>query len=184
MASLTEPSYIIYDSAVENHEPNSILGIEDGLTSKGQKFQDPRNASSLGDLFVDFLDNYIPREKAESPDEHKSPGSWLRAIARLQGSHTSLDLAMSALSMVRLGRKRGDEELRREGTATYGRALRWLQDILSNDTLIFEEQTLASCITLSIFEASTLSRYDYMLLTVWIGARSLGREYLWMGKPC
>jgi len=91
---------------------------------------------------------------------------------------------MSALSMVRLGRKRGDEELRREGTATYGRALRWLQDILSNDTLIFEEQTLASCITLSIFEASTLSRYDYMLLTVWIGARSLGREYLWMGKPC
>jgi hypothetical protein len=105
-------------------------------------------------LFGNFLDKYIPRDEAELQNGHRVQVSWLQAIDPSQVKDGSLDLAILALSLVCLGRKHGDERLRREGTANYGRALHRLQDILSHHSLLFEEQTLASCMALSTFEAS------------------------------
>jgi hypothetical protein len=105
-------------------------------------------------LFVNFLDNYIPRQQAELQNGHKIQVSWLQAIDPSQFNDDSLDLAILALSLVCLGRKHGDETLRLEGTANYGKALHRLQDILSQHNLLLEEQTLASCMALSNFEAS------------------------------
>lgn len=121
----------------------------DTATPQSQELQCTRYALSLSlsELFVNFLDNYIPREAAKQI-------SWLQAIEPSQVNDASLDLAILALSLVCLGRKHGDERLRHEGTANYGRALHRLQDILSHHSLLLEEQTLASCMALSTFEAS------------------------------
>lgn len=134
--------------------PCSSPETDDTATSKSQTLQCTRPALSLSELFVSFLDNYIPREEDEPPNRHKVQVSWLQAIEPSQGNDASLDLAISALSLVCLGRKHGDERLRLEGAANYGRALRRLQDSLSQHSLLLEEQTLASCMALSTFEAS------------------------------
>ncbi|OAL40455.1 hypothetical protein AYO20_00191 [Fonsecaea nubica] len=127
------------------------------ITSQDQKFEGLRNTAGLAEVFVDFLANYIPRREEEEGEEgeERDTGlqnakktqqvSWLQAIdpSSLENS-ASLDLAILALSLSCLGRRHGDERLRREGTANYGRALRRLQDILSHHSLLLEEQTLAS----------------------------------------
>ncbi|TVY41895.1 putative membrane protein [Lachnellula subtilissima] len=82
------------------------------------------------------------------------PVSWLQTVQNTGnvGNNTSLPLAITALSLVRLGRKHQNVELQNEGMAVYGQALEGIQAILSSDDLIFEEQTLASCMTLLVFE--------------------------------
>ncbi|OAP54953.1 hypothetical protein AYL99_10653 [Fonsecaea erecta] len=145
--------------------PCSTPETDDGATSTDQKLQSPRDKPSLAELFANFLDNYIPQEEAKLQNGHKVPVSWLQAIDPSRVNDDSLDLAILALSLVCLGRKYGDERLRHEGTANYGRALRRLQDILSHHSLLFEEQTLASCMALSTFEASApSSEYVYRTL--------------------
>jgi hypothetical protein len=129
--------------------PNS----RDIVRPKKQGPQNPGNgASQASDLFLDLLYNYFPEEVREN-NSYETPGSWLQAIGPLRRRHSSLDLARSALSMVHLGRNRGNERLLREGMAKYGRVLKDLQNILASDSLALEEQTLASCMTLTIFEA-------------------------------
>ncbi|KIW81894.1 hypothetical protein Z517_04920 [Fonsecaea pedrosoi CBS 271.37] len=137
------------------------------ITPQDQNIEGIRHAAGLAEVFIDFLANYIPRRKEEGEEgegeghdtrlqnEQKTQQvSWLQAIdpSSLENS-ASLDLAILALSLSCLGRRHGDERLRREGTANYGRALRRLQDSLSHHSLLLEEQTLASCMALSIFEA-------------------------------
>ncbi|KIW09949.1 hypothetical protein PV08_11725 [Exophiala spinifera] len=114
----------------------------------------------LSDVFVRFLDNYIPRDQPLVPTGHRPQLSWLQAITPPRANDASLDSAILALSLVCLGRKHGDERLRREGTANYGRALHRLQDILSRGNLLFEEQTLASCMALSTFELLEVSGHN------------------------
>ena len=162
LTSLTELSFKVYGSSnsiSEDNDPISrgILDLGNGLIARDPKLRDPGSAANLTDLFLNFLSNYVPKEEqVDSQSVHyiKTPVSWLQAIVPLQRSHTSLDLAMSALSMVGLGRKCGDGHLLSQGLAHYGRALSDLQNALSSETLVLEEQTLASCMTLSIFEVS------------------------------
>lgn len=82
------------------------------------------------------------------------PVSWLQSLMPLQGTNHSLDLAMSALSLVRLGRDTNNGSLRHEGLANYGKALEGLHDILANEKFVFEDQTLASCMILLVFEVN------------------------------
>ena len=102
--------------------------------------QNPGNgASQVADMFPNFPDTYFPEEIREN-NNYETPGSWLQAIGPLRRRHSLLDLALSALSMVRLGRNRGNEQLQREGVAKYGRVLKDLQNILASDSLALEEQ--------------------------------------------
>ncbi|EXJ84468.1 hypothetical protein A1O3_05136 [Capronia epimyces CBS 606.96] len=155
LASLTDLRTITTGSAYDI-TPCRTPETDDSVTSKSQKLQCTRRALSLSELFDNFLDNYIPTE-AELQNGHKVQVSWLQAIdpSQVPLNDASLDLAILALSLVCLGRKYGDERLRYEGTANYGRVLHRLQDILSHHSLLLEEQTLASCMVLSTFEAST-----------------------------
>lgn len=151
MASLTDLLTINTGSSYDltpGSTPETVTSL------KSQQLQCRSQALSLSESFVDFLDNYIPREDDELENEHKVQVSWLQAIDPSQPNEASLDLAILALSLVCLGRTHGDEMLRREGTANYGRALHQLQGILSHHSLLLEEQTLASCMALSTFEAS------------------------------
>ncbi|KIW28976.1 uncharacterized protein PV07_04827 [Cladophialophora immunda] len=156
LTSLTD-LHTINAGSVFDPTPCSTPETDDTTTSKSQNVQGPRQAPSLSELFVDFLDNYIPRGEAVLQDGRKGQVSWLQAIDPSLVNDASLDLAIFALSLVCLGRKHGDESLRREGAATYGRALHRLRDILSHHRLLFEEQTLASCMALSTFELLEVS---------------------------
>jgi hypothetical protein len=123
LAPLTQASAIIYSAGVTEGDPKQV------------RERTPEDTSNLMELFF-----YLP------------PVSWLQALAPLQGTNSSFDIAMSALSMVRFGRQSGNEKLRREGLTYYGKALEGLQKVLSNEELVFEEQTLAASMTLSVFE--------------------------------
>ncbi|KIV96571.1 hypothetical protein PV10_00419 [Exophiala mesophila] len=133
---------------------------EDGTPNSNRQMLPSIRPPRPPDSFVSFINNYIPREEGNLHIEHRSQVSWLQAIDPSQEYGASLDLAISALSLVSLGRKHGDVELRREGRASYGRALRQLQDILSQNRLLFEEQTLASCMALYTFELLEVSGED------------------------
>ncbi|KAK5043626.1 hypothetical protein LTR84_011340 [Exophiala bonariae] len=117
---------------------------------------DPPNpatdVSQVPDSSPDLLFNSIPEEVRKNIS-YGGPGSWLQAIGQLRRKNTLLYLAMSALSMVRLGRVLGSERIYSDGVAKYGRVLKDLQHILASDSLVMEEQNLASCMTLTIFEA-------------------------------
>ncbi|EXJ93040.1 hypothetical protein A1O3_01596 [Capronia epimyces CBS 606.96] len=148
--SLTElASTICSHSIVEDNDPSSIGERRQPLALKSQRLQD---------LFLNFLKVYFPEEKAEWLDNNNTtPASWLTTFDPLQRSGTSLDLALSALSLVRLGRQCGNERLQSEGLTKYGRALKDLQNILSSGNLVLQEQTLASCMALSLFEVLEVS---------------------------
>ncbi|KEF51725.1 uncharacterized protein A1O9_12360 [Exophiala aquamarina CBS 119918] len=115
-----------------------------------------RSVSQTSELFLNYLYNYLLKEARED-DNYQTPVSCLQAIGPLRRRNSSLDLAMSALSMVRLGRNCGNEQLHSEGVANYGRVLKDLQNILSSDSRALDEQTLASCMILSLFEATEVS---------------------------
>jgi hypothetical protein len=149
---MTEPSFIEYD--------HSELHLKQGARNVNTKSsileQSEKVSTSLSQLFEHFLSDYIPQGGKAKQDP---PVSWLQTvqITGNSGNNTSLPLAITALSLVRLGRKHQNVELQNEGMAVYGQALEGIQAILSSD-LIFEEQTLASCMTLLVFEASPIFR--------------------------
>jgi hypothetical protein len=60
--------------------------------------------------------------------------------------------------MVRLGRMDNDEKLKQEGISVYGKALEVMREMLSSNGLLYKEQTLASCLTMSIFEVRTANQ--------------------------
>lgn len=135
-----------FNVAEQNHNSRELVVPRD---------QDPPNpgngVSQASDSSPDLLCTSIPGEFLETKN-YESPASWRHAIGQLQGKYSLLDLAMSALSMVRLGRVLGNERMYSEGVAKYGRVLKDLQNILASDSLALEEQNLASCMTLTILE--------------------------------
>lgn len=151
LTSLTELSGMLYENLTEPKQDQNSRGT---ARPREQDPQSPGNtASQAEDLLLDFMYNYSP-EGVQANTSCEAPMSWLQAIGPWRRRHSSLDLAMSALlSTVRLGRNRGNERRQREGVAKYGRALKDLQNILASDSLALEEQTLASCMILTIFEA-------------------------------
>lgn len=80
--------------------------------------------------------------------------SWLQSLTPVRENDSSMNLAMLALSMVRLGRKLNDADLQHEGLAIYGKALEGLHNSLASGNLLLEDHTLASSMVLSIFEVS------------------------------
>jgi len=105
-------------------------------------------------IFACFMTEYMPLQLKNSPGDIQTPLSWMQIIPHLKRTHTSLDNALAALSMVRLGRKYNDQRLRKRGTALYGQALEGMQKALTDEASVCQDQTLASCLTMAVFEAS------------------------------
>lgn len=155
---MTEPSFIEYDHS----ELHSKQGARNVKTKSSILEQSERVSTSLSQLFEHFLSDYIPQGGKAQQDP---PVHWLQTVQNTGnlGNNTSLPLAITALSLVRLGRKHQNVELQNEGMAVYGQALEGIQAILSSDDLIFEEQTLASCMTLLVFEVSPIFHPSYFV---------------------
>lgn len=127
--------------------------------------QSERVSTSLSKLFGLFLSNYIPQGEKAKQD---LPVSWLQTVQNTGNlkNNTPLPLAITALSLVQLGKKHQNVELQNEGMAVYGQALEGIQAILSSNDLIFEEQTLASCMTLLVFEVNLIFRPSHFVRAV------------------
>lgn len=147
LAPLTEPSAIIYSTPIpiDSHKPvNKDQDLVSPRSDLQQLQEEAQESSNLSELFHYFVSHYFPRN------------DWVQSLVPLQGTNPSLDLAMSALSMVRLGRLNHDESLRRKGLANYGKALEGMRDILESGEMWCEEQTLASAMVFLIFEVIPL----------------------------
>jgi hypothetical protein len=106
-------------------------------------------------LFARFMNEYIPTKSEGKAATSEPPVTWLQALPQLQANYPSLNTAIAALSMVRLGRMDNDEKLKQGGISVYSKALEGMQEMLSGNDLLYKEQTLASCLTMSIFEVRT-----------------------------
>lgn len=142
----TEPSFIQYEMKTSASSP--ILRKNDiGLGT----FSLPNDR-----IFACFMGEYMSLKLDRSKLDDEPPLSWMQIIPYLKRSHRSLDNALAALSMVRLGRKLNDEKLKKRGIALYGQALEGMQEALTNVELLRQDQTLASCLTMAIFEVSNI----------------------------
>lgn len=154
----TEPSVLRFNelkaSNTKKFEEHELLNKSEGSPADPDKPGARPIPKTLSELFAHFLADYNPKSRETIGD---SPVSWLDTVLNTAQSedNTTLNLAITALSLVRLGRKHQSQELQTEGLAVYGQALEKIHDMLSSAEFLFQEQTLASCITLSIFEAST-----------------------------
>lgn len=155
---MTEPSFIEYDHS-ELHVKQRARNVN---TKPSSLEQSEQVTTSLSQLFEHFLSDYIP---LSGKAKQEPPVSWLQTIQITGnlGNNTPLPLAITALSLVRLGRKHQNVELQNEGMAVYGQALEGIQAILSSDDLIFEEQTLASCMALLVFEVCPIFRPSHFV---------------------
>ena len=147
LAPLTEPSAIIYSTPVPIYSHTPVNKDQDLVPPRSELQRLPEEAlgsNNFSELFYYFVSHYFPRD------------DWVQSLVPLQGTNPSLDLAMSALSMVRLGRLNHDESLRRKGLANYGKALEGMRDILESGEMWCEEQTLASAMVFLVFEVSFL----------------------------
>ena len=67
-----------------------------------------------------------------------------------------MEYSLHALCMTRIGRIAGDEALIVKGGVAYGQSLRELQIALSSPKLAGTDDTLATCLVLSIYEVGTI----------------------------
>ncbi|KAH8601141.1 hypothetical protein B0O99DRAFT_249659 [Bisporella sp. PMI_857] len=96
-----------------------------------------------------FLESYLPK----SPKAGSGlAGAWLFEAIRLNRRNTSLEYSLHALCLTRVGRILGHQDLIKRGTAAYGFALRALHRALENSKLAAKDETLATCLILSIYE--------------------------------
>ncbi|KFY46073.1 hypothetical protein V495_02661 [Pseudogymnoascus sp. VKM F-4514 (FW-929)] len=151
-------------------------------------YQRNRHFKNLSALDHDTLIQAPFRANGEMAKQDP-PVSWLQTVQDTGnlGKNTSLPLAITALSLVQLGKKHQNVELQNEGMAVYGKALEGIQAILSSDDLIFEEQTLASCMTLLVFEVLETSGLNIVYYLATRRSCYLGDEKWltipWQGVP-
>lgn len=103
-----------------------------------------------------FWDLYLPHGVAEVHDEMLSrcnhPPNWTSVLLELSSAEPCLDLALSALSISRVGRSHNDLRLVKESTKIYGRALKDLQKALYDDSRMHTAEVLAACSVLGLYE--------------------------------
>ena len=125
---------------------------------KNNTYEEPRLQAQLHsqyafrDLFIaDLLETYLPQSNL-SPTE---PTSWLQIAVNIPEPGEAFYNALSALSLAVAGRTRLDPDLSNEGSRKYGLALHELQKALWDDQRMYEDQTLAACMTLICYEVIT-----------------------------
>ncbi|MCJ1308126.1 hypothetical protein MMC25_001778 [Agyrium rufum] len=96
-----------------------------------------------------FVSTYLP-----SPDQRfrtQTP-SWLAQAFSIARPTSALRLALSALSVTKIGRMHNDEALIKQGSNCYVLGLREIQIALLNEQLMWNEETLAASRALANFE--------------------------------
>lgn len=96
-----------------------------------------------------FLESYLP---ADVTSIRGMQGAWISEALRINMPETALDYAFQAISITRVGRFTGHQDLIARGKATYGQALRALFLALGSPKLAGKDETLAACSILAVYE--------------------------------
>lgn len=105
-------------------------------------------------LISAFWEYYVP---SESSAQAGSQCAWLHESICLSNYPPALRLSLIALAMTRLGWLHEDNVLVRGGMTVYGFALTELQKSLSHQPLLFQDETLATCNVLALYEVGKSS---------------------------
>ncbi len=112
----------------------------------------PSNANaSEAQLISSFWECYIP---SGSTAQAGSPCTWLQQSICLPDPPPALWLSLKALAMTKLGYIQNDDTLVRGGRVIYGNALRELQKMLYDERSMLQDETMATCNVLALYEAS------------------------------
>lgn len=102
-------------------------------------------------LISAFWECYIPKECSAQTD---SPCVWLQQSICLPNPPPALRLSLKALAMTRLGWLHRNDVFVRQGRVVYGHALRELQKMICDERSLCQDETLATCNVLAIYEVS------------------------------
>ncbi|KAL8830687.1 MAG: hypothetical protein Q9191_001292 [Dirinaria sp. TL-2023a] len=107
------------------------------------------NRHIFRDLFAaEFLRIYLPTSEF-CP---QTPLTWLQLVFNVPTEGTALDCAMAAVALSVVGRAANDAALSVESSRKYGQALWALQRALWDERLRFQDETLAACTALVLYE--------------------------------
>lgn len=98
-----------------------------------------------------FIESYLPSNPKLGPGLTQT---WLAEAVRFNNPGKALEYSLHALCITRIGRFSGDQALVVKGSVALGQALRELQLALSSPKLAGTDDTLASCLVLSIYEVN------------------------------
>lgn len=104
-------------------------------------------------LVASFIDDQCPQNIISSahPGTHRK---WLFQLASLPSVTPVLEDAILAVCTAKFSQKTGIKGLQHESLALYATGLRKLQRAINNPKSAYEEQTLAACIILGMYEFS------------------------------
>lgn len=105
-------------------------------------------SSSRQQLLNSFVSQCLfPKHQVGSRDK-----PWLISLLEVPMNTKALETSSLALSTAALGRVYDDQSLIQESVKLYCRSLSELQKALSTPRLALEDETLATCLTLSVYE--------------------------------
>lgn len=106
---------------------------------------------SEAQLISAFWERYIP---SRSSAQAGYPCAWLHQSICLPNPPLALRLSLKALALTRLGWLHRDDAFIRGGMVVYGNALRELQKALYDKQSMWQDETLATCNVLALYELS------------------------------
>lgn len=101
-----------------------------------------------------FLTNHLPSEVLNDRGPINKQRHWLLLIQDSPSLTPALESSILAVCVVKLGRKHDDEALIHEGLSKYSNGLRQLQQALRNPKTRCDDETIAACMALILFECT------------------------------
>lgn len=131
------------ESSVPQNE--GALQIVPRLTQMVDSYR-PIQQQLLGEFMHSFIPNFDGR-KAQKGDM-----TWLMFVPGLVGTAPALETSLLALSTAQLGRSHDSNDLIIESRRLYCQSLRELGKALKDPELVYRDETLAACVSLSLYE--------------------------------
>ncbi|KAK9242881.1 hypothetical protein V1506DRAFT_509025 [Lipomyces tetrasporus] len=181
-------------------KPETTRKIDTGMArySEGGLTFSPDNlpkASTRHQLINAFITTCVP----DSELRMGRSGPWLVLLPQFLMRTKALETASLAISAAALGRVHNDTTLINESPKLYTQGLRELQNALWNPKLMYDDETLAACLSLSLYEvmecpgdAYNAFLWPFALKQSFSASRRKGREFLssplwvqgpWKGSP-
>ena len=134
-----------------NTEPLAIVTICEKSIAALEK--DPSQeiapyAAYRQQLLSAFLYQLVPKMQTEFSGER----SWLALVPEISRPTKALEVSMTALCMVSLGRRNEDPVLVHRSLGLYAQALREMQKALWDPQLMYIDDTFGACMALAMYE--------------------------------
>lgn len=102
-------------------------------------------------LFSVYLSKHLPDEVAAKSNRERN---WLLQVPGMPSLDSSLEAAVFAVCTARLGKQDANQDLIHKSMASYYTGIRELQKAIHHPRTRWQEQTLAACFSLAMYELS------------------------------